>query len=187
MANDPRSAESVSLASLFLAFLQISLFGAGGGIVWAHRITVEQRSWLAEEEFTDILSLCQFMPGPNVVGIGVCVGAHLRGAPGAIASVGGFVLLPGVIGFSLGILLLQYAHVVPLTRVLGGVSAAAAGLLIAAGIRMFTPHRKRWWAWITAILAFAGVVLTKWPLLVVLFGVASLGIAGTAIARPKPQ
>ena len=187
MAIDRQPAEPISLASLFLAFLQVSLFGAGGDIVWAHRIAVEQQSWLAEEEFTDILSLCQFMPGPNVVGIAVCVGARLRGAAGAIAAVAGFVLLPGAIGFSLGMFLLQYTHLVLLQHILGGMSAAAAGLLIAAGIRMLTPHRKRWWAWVTASLAFAGVIVTKLPLLLVLFGVALLGIAGTAIARPRPQ
>jgi chromate transporter len=182
-----QSGEPASLGSLFLAFLKVALFGAGGGIVWAHRIAVEQRSWLAEEEFTDILSLCQFMPGPNVIGIAVCIGAHLRGVAGALAATAGFVLLPGTIGFSLGILCLQYAHFIILRHILAGVSAAAAGLLIAAGARMLTPHRKRWLAWITAALAFAGVVFTKLPLLLVLFGVASLGIGGTAIARPRPQ
>jgi len=181
------AAAPVTFASLFFAFLQVSLFGAGGGIVWAYRIAVEQRRWLAEEEFTDILSLCQFMPGPNVVGIAVCVGARLRGAAGAIAAVAGFVLVPGITGFCLGIFLLQYAHIVVLQHILGGVSAAASGLLIAAGIRMLKPHRNRWWAWVTAALAFAGVAFTKLPLLPVLFGVALLGIAGTMIARPRPQ
>src|ERR1700733_3957033 len=95
--------EPVSLASLFLPFLQVSLFGTGGGIVWAYRIAVERRSWLAEQDFTDILSLCQFMPGPNVVGIAVCVGAKLRGLSGAIAAVFGFIVIPWTVGFSLGV------------------------------------------------------------------------------------
>src|ERR1700684_3942078 len=136
MADARHSAEPVSLASLFLAFLQVSLFGAGGGIVWAHRISVEQRIWLAEEEFTDILSLCQFMPGPNVIGIAVCVGARLRGSAGAIAATSGFVLIPWTIGFSLGVLYLGYAHLTVLRDILAGVSAVAAGLLIATGIRI---------------------------------------------------
>ncbi|MGC1413489.1 MAG: chromate transporter [Acetobacteraceae bacterium] len=41
------------------------------------RITVEQGKWLSEEVFADMLSLCRFMPGPNVVGIAVCAGAKL--------------------------------------------------------------------------------------------------------------
>ena len=77
----------VPLATLFTAFLIVSLCGFGGGIVWARRITVEQQQWINEEEFADIVSLCQFMPGPNIVGIAVCVGAKLRGVSGAFAAV----------------------------------------------------------------------------------------------------
>ena len=70
----------VPIAALFIAFLTVSLCGFGGGLVWAHRIAVEQRRWTSEQEFADIVSLCQFMPGPNLVGIAVCVGAKLRAA-----------------------------------------------------------------------------------------------------------
>jgi hypothetical protein len=87
------------LGGLFIAFLKVSLCGFGGGIVWAHRIAVEQRRWISEEEFADVLSLCQFMPGPNVVGVAVCVGARLRGLAGAMAAVAGFLLIPWIIGF----------------------------------------------------------------------------------------
>jgi len=69
-------APAVSLEALFIAFLKVALGGFGSGVVWARRIAVEQRQWISEEEFADILSLCQFMPGPNVIGIAVCVGAR---------------------------------------------------------------------------------------------------------------
>ena len=72
--------QAVSLASLFTAFLAVSLcgIGGGGGVVWARRVAVEKRRWLTDSEFADIVSLCQFMPGPNIVGIAVCVGAKMR-------------------------------------------------------------------------------------------------------------
>src|SRR6202022_4740894 len=107
-ANEGNSDERISLGALFIEFLKVSLFGFGGGLVVAHRIAVEQRRWISEQEFADILSLCQFMPGPNIVGIGVCVGAKLRGSVGAIAAASGFVLIPWTIGFSLGVLFLQH-------------------------------------------------------------------------------
>jgi chromate transporter len=78
MADERKSAEHIALAALFIAFLKVSLCSFGGGLVWPRRIAVEQRRWIKEEEFADILSLCQFMPGPNVVGLAVCVGAKLR-------------------------------------------------------------------------------------------------------------
>jgi chromate transporter len=79
MQDERKSVEHVALAALFVAFLRVSLCGFGGGLVWARLIAVEQRRWINEAEFADILSLCQFMPGPNVVGVAVCVGAKLRG------------------------------------------------------------------------------------------------------------
>src|ERR1700722_9992393 len=120
MTDGWKSEERVTLGALFTEFLKVSLCGLGGGLAWAHRSAVEQRRWISEEEFADILSLCQFMPGPNVVGIAVCVGAKRRGSAGAIAATAGFVVIPWTIGFSLGVLLLQYAHVAALQNILGG-------------------------------------------------------------------
>ena len=80
--------QTVPLAALFTAFLAVCLYGVGGGggIVWARRVAVEKRRWLSDNEFADIVSLCQFMPGPNIVGIAVCVGARMRGTIGTIAT-----------------------------------------------------------------------------------------------------
>jgi chromate transporter len=187
MPTEEKPQEHVSLGALFVAFLTVSLCGVGGGIVWARRIAVEQRRWISEEEFTDILSLCQFMPGPNVVGIAVCVGANRRGTIGAIAAASGFVMIPWTIGLSIGLWLLQYAHLAVIRNILGGISAAAAGLLIATGIRMFRPHRVRPAALIIAALAFGGMVFTNVPFLVILFGLAASGIAISGIEEARTR
>jgi chromate transporter len=187
MTDEQQCAEHASLGALFTAFLKVSLLSFGSGLVWARRIVVDQRRWANEEEFTDILSLCQFMPGPNVVGIAVCVGAKLRGSIGTISAVSGFVLIPCVIGFSFGRLYLHYTHLAVFRNVLGGVSAAAAGLLIATGIRLLMPHRSRPLSWLIAALALGGMGFTKLPLLVVLFGVALLSIAATSIETTRTQ
>src|SRR5436305_4814019 len=99
-AQEQKVEQSVSLAALFTAFLIVSLcgIGGGGGIVWARRIAVEKRRWISDAEFADIVSLCQFMPGPNIVGIAVCVGANMRGAIGTIAALCGFLVIPWVVG-----------------------------------------------------------------------------------------
>src|SRR5882724_1989182 len=101
--------QQVTLSALFLGFLKVSLCGFGGGLVWARRVVVEQRQWMDEQEFAETLTLCQFMPGPNIVGITVCVGSKLRGTTGAITAVSGFILIPWTIGLTLGGLYLQYA------------------------------------------------------------------------------
>src|SRR6516162_5469435 len=65
----------VALDALFLAFLKVSLCGCGGGLFWARRVVVEQRQWMDDQEFAETLTLCQLMPGPNIVGVAVCSGA----------------------------------------------------------------------------------------------------------------
>ena len=175
----------VSLPALFGEFLRASLCGLGGGPVWVRNAVVDRRGWVNDAEFADILSLCQFMPGPNVVGISICVGEKLRGGAGALAALGGFLVIPWAIGFAIGVLLLEYAHLPLLRNVLGGVSATAAGLLIATGIRLLLPHRRRPAAVLFATLAFGLMAFAKLPLLVVLFTLAPLSIAAAAIGGAR--
>ena len=150
---------------------------------WARRIAVEQRSWLSDAEFLDIVSLCQFLPGPNIIGIAVCTGTKLRGAPGALAAIAGFLVLPWSVGLALGSLCLRYAQAPLLRHVLGGVSAAAAGLLIATGLRLLLPHRRRPLVIGLAVLALALMSFSRLPLPIVLLALLPLSIALSTARR----
>jgi chromate transporter len=182
-----RFEQRVTLGALFAGFLKVSLCGFGGGLVWARRIVVERQHWMDDQEFAETLTLCQFMPGPNIVGITTCVGSKLRGPVGAVAAVAGFILIPWIIGLSLGGLYLRFAHLAVLQSILGGVSAAAAGLMIGTGMRLLLPHRSRRTALLFAGLAFIGMAFTKLSLLIVLLGLAplSIAVAGVASARAR--
>jgi len=179
--------ERITLAALFVGFLKVSLLGFGGGLVWARRIVVDQKRWVDDQEFAEILTLCQFMPGPNIVGITICVGSRLRGPVGAIAAVAGFILIPWTVGLAFGSLCLHYAHLPILQNILGGLSSAAAGLMIATGIRLLIPHRRCQTALLFAALAFTGMVVAKLPLLVVLLGLAPVSIAVASITSPRAR
>ena len=181
-----RSGERVGLGALFLGFLTVSLCGFGGPIVWARRIIVDRRRWLDEAEFADILSFCQFMPGPNVVSIAVCVGARFRGGVGALAALAGFILLPCGIGFALGALWLEHADVALLQNVLRGISAAAAGLIVATGLRLLLPYRRRPVALVFAALGFLGLAVFRLPLLVIVLLLVPLSIAAARPAKAAP-
>ena len=186
-AQEQNIEQPVSLAALFTAFLIVSVcgIGGGGGVVWARRIAVEKHRWLTDSEFADIVSLCQFMPGPNIVGIAVCVGAKMRGTIGTIAAVSGFLVIPWAIGFSVGLLFLEYAHLPILRNILGGIAATSAGLLIATGIRLLLPHRRRPAALLFAGLAFGLITFAKLPLLAVLFVLVPLSIAVAGIEKAR--
>jgi chromate transporter len=181
--------EQVHPGALFTAFLTISLCGVGGGsgIIWARRITVETRRWVTDGEFADIISLCQFMPGPNIIGIAVCVGAKMRGAIGAIAAICGFLVIPWTVGLALGLLYLQYANLIAVRNILGGIATSAAGLLIATGARLLKPHHHRPAALLFAALAFTLITVGKLPLFVVLFSVVPISILVAGIENGRAQ
>jgi len=181
------SGEHVRLGALFTGFLKVSLCSFGGGLVWARRLVVEQQRWMDEQEFAETLTLCEFLPGPNIVGLAVCVGSKLRGSLGVIAAISGFILVPWMVGFSLGALYLQHAHIDVLQNILGGLSAAAAGLLIATGLKLLLPHRGRPVALLFAALAFVGMGFTRLPLPIVLLGLAPLSIAIAGIASIRAR
>ena len=181
------SGDRVPLSDLFIGFLKVSLSGFGGGLVWARRAVVEQQQWMDEQEFAEILTLCQLMPGPNIVGITVCVGAKLRGAIGAISAVAGFILVPWAVGLTIGGIVLRNAEIAMLQNILSGLSASAAGLLIGTGLRLLTPHRSRRTALLFAGLAFARMAFTRLPLPIVLLALApiSIAVAGLESARAR--
>jgi len=178
-----RPSPRITLPALFVTFLTVSMYGFGGPIVWARRIIVDQRGWLSDADFADILSFCQFLPGPNVVSISVCLGAKFRGPAGALAALAGFILVPWTVGFTLGAVLLSYAQTALLQGFLRGVAAAAGGLILGTGVRLLLPHRRRPVALGFAALAFAGLAAAKLPLLIVVLGLVPLSIV---MAGPAP-
>lgn len=181
IAENPQVPARVPLTALAAAFLAVSLFGFGGGIVWARRIAVERRGWLDEHEFLDIVSLTQFLPGPNIIGIAVCIGTKLRGGAGALAALAGFLVIPWSAGLAIGIVCLEYAHTPLLRNILGGISAAAAGLIVGTGVRLLSPHRHRPAAVIFAALALAMLALAKLPLIAILVILVPASIAVAAL------
>jgi len=154
------------LAELFISFVIVSVSGFGGALPWARRMIVEQKHWMTTEEFNEAFALAQFLPGPNVVNFSVVFGSRFGGAAGAAVALAGLMGPPLVIVTVLAMLYAQFGELEILGRILSGVTAAAAGLLIAVVGKMAVPlFTKRWnWAPAIAILAFAGVAIMRWPL-----------------------
>jgi chromate transporter len=50
---------NISKAELFFGFLKIGLLGFGGVAPWARHIIVEERRWLSDREFAEILCIFQ--------------------------------------------------------------------------------------------------------------------------------
>ena len=167
---------SLSTSALFLGFLKIGLSGFGGVMPFARRMIVDQRCWLNEAEFLDVLTLSQFLPGPNIVNVSVIIGRRFQGAAGAIAACGGLMLMPLVIVLSLATLYAQYAQVDAVRGACSGVSASASGLIVATALKLARPIRESAWQVGICVAVFAGIALLRIPLVWMLAVLCPLSI-----------
>jgi chromate transporter len=90
-------------------FLKLGLTSFGGPIAhlgYFRREFVEQRRWLDDETFTDLVGLCQFLPGPASSQAGFSIGLLRAGWLGGLAAWCGFTL-PSIL------LMLAFAVIAP--------------------------------------------------------------------------
>ena len=97
---------------------------------------------MTAEEFNDAYALCQFLPGPNVVNLSVVFGRTIRGTIGAAVALVGLLGPPFLIVTLIGLLYAHYGEIAALQRMLIGVAAAAAGLVMGTGAKMALPLLK---------------------------------------------
>ncbi len=186
---DTHAAQCVphSPGELFYAFMKLGLQGFGGVLPVARHTLVDSYRWLTMNEFTDIVSRCQALPGPNIVNVSICIGARHFGARGAMAACSGILAVPFVVVLMLGVLYSGYAQVPAVAAALRGVSAVAAGLIIATALRMAASPRLRSWRAVFGIAAFGAVSMLRLPLALVLAIAVPLSIAAAWFGRkPAP-
>ncbi len=87
--------QQTKLSELFLSFTKIGLLTFGGGYVMVpliQREVIERRGWIKNEEFIQLLSIAQSIPGPIALNSSAFVGYKTRGYIGAMCSILGVVL-----------------------------------------------------------------------------------------------
>lgn len=90
---------------MLAVFLKLGLTSFGGPIAhlgYFRREFVERRRWLDDDAYTDLVALCQFLPGPASSQVGFSIGVMRAGWLGGLAAWCGFTL-PSVfllIGFA---------------------------------------------------------------------------------------
>ena len=175
-----------SLAEIFFAFARVSLVSFGGVLPWARRMLVVEKRWMTPEEFNDLLALCQFLPGPNIVNVCAVWGSRVRGFPGVLACLFGLLGPSVALMIGAGTLYRAYGALPELQGVLTGLAAAAAGLIMSTAGQMAEPLlRKRLGpAHAVAVAGFIAVGILRLNLPLVVLVLVPLSIA---FAWRRPQ
>jgi len=148
----------------------------GGAAVAARHMLVERRRWLTAAEFTDLLALCQFLPGGNVLNVSVAVGLRFAGPLGSVAALLGVMGPPVVFVLLMGVVYERYRDL-PLVRgMFAGLAAAAAGLIVATTISIAKPLRDKPVGIGVALVSFAAIAWLRLPLTEVMLVMAPLSV-----------
>jgi chromate transporter len=119
-----------------VAFGRVSATAFGGGQMPAIRREVVKRAqWLDDDEYLEILSLAQLLPGSNPTSVAVLVGARVRGAAGATVALLAAVLPGFIILMAIGVLALD-SHAGWVQGALRACAAVAVGLTLANAIEL---------------------------------------------------
>lgn len=109
-APQTRAVQSGPASEVFTAFLKLGLTSFGGPIAhlgYFRREFVEQRGWISDSRYAQLLALCQFLPGPASSQLGFSLGLLRAGWAGALAAFVAFTLPSAVLLFLFAALLPQ--------------------------------------------------------------------------------
>ena len=185
----PPRPRPASPADLFVSFTVLALQGFGGVLPVVQRELVERKRWLSHEEFIEDWAVAQIMPGPNVVNLALMLGARWFGLRGALAAMGGLLVLPLVLVLLLAAVHAQVKDAPAVQGALRGMAAVSAGLIAAAGLKLSAALAKNPVPLPCCVGIAAGAfVLLAWVRLPLVWVLPGLGLAGCVLAwrRIKP-
>jgi chromate transporter len=152
-----------SLTGLFWAFTWLALQGFGGVLAVVQRELVERKRWLTPEQFMEDWAVAQVLPGPNVVNLSMMIGDRYFGVRGALVALTGMLAFPVLIIIALAVLFAGVSDLAQVQGTLRGMSAVAAGLIAATGLKLLPSLKKN-------VLP----AHIQWPLIAITFVVFAL-------------
>ncbi|MBR8082627.1 chromate efflux transporter [Burkholderia vietnamiensis] len=187
----PQQARMSAAGQVLAVFLKLGVSSFGGPIAhigYFRREFVERRRWLDDETFTDLVGLCQFLPGPASSQVGFSIGLLRAGWLGGIAAWCGFTL-PSAF------LLLAFAAIAPdlggpigegLIHGLKLVAVAVVGQAVWDMARRLCPDHRRAAIALGAV-ATLSILSTIYAQLIVIALGALLGFIFCKSSTPAPS
>ncbi|MCB1956824.1 MAG: chromate efflux transporter [Rhodocyclaceae bacterium] len=177
-----------SAREVFLVFLRLGLTSFGGPIAhlaYFREEFVVRRQWLPEHSYMELVSLCQFLPGPASSQVGMAVGLWRAGMGGAVAAWAGFTLPSALALVLLAQAITHELAVVPpgLLQGLKVVAVAVVAQAVWGMARRFCPDAPR----LTLMVAAACLSLLAPALAGQYIALVAAGLVGARYLKPGPD
>jgi len=179
------------IAELVAYFLRLGLLGFGGPVALVgqmERELVTERKWLGKEQMREAIAVCQSLPGPLAIQVGIYA-AYLRGGFwGAWAGGWAFILPNFVIVAALGALYVHFGELRPVTAIFYGVSPAVIALILHSCYRLAKLRMEDALQWAIALVCLVITVILQAEVALLFIGAGLVGIAryGSIFRRPPP-
>jgi chromate transporter len=178
---------SITFTDLLRAFTRIGLLsfgGPAGQIALMHRELVDERKWIAEEDFLHALNFCHLLPGPEAQQLATWIGWRLHGWRGGLAAGLLFVIPGGLIILALSVLYAIAANLDWVEALFLGVKAAVLAIVVQALLRIAGRALDTGLKRALAMAAFVGLFLFDLPFPLIVLG---SGVIGMAVAAKRPD
>ena len=160
-------------------FLRLGLLGFGGPVALVgqmERDLVTERGWLTKEQMREAIAVCQSLPGPLAIQVGIYI-SYLRGGFwGAWAAGWAFIFPNFVIVAALGALYVHFGGLQPVTGIFYGVSPAVIALILHSCYRLAKLGMEDWLQWMLAAVCFGVTVLLQAEVALLFIGAGVVGI-----------
>jgi chromate transporter len=152
------------VAELVAYFLRLGALGFGGPVALVgqmERELVAGRQWLGKDEMRQVVAICQTMPGPLAIQVGIYI-AYLRGGMlGAVAGGVAFILPNFLIVAALAAVYVALGGLPWMTAVFYGVSPAVIALILHSTWRLTKLGMEDRVQWAIAAAAFGVTVILR--------------------------
>jgi chromate transporter len=156
-----QTTRQVPIRELVRYFLRLGLLGFGGPVALVgqmERELVGEKGWLTKEEMREGIAVCQSLPGPLAIQVGIWL-SYLRGGVGGAWAGGWAFILPNfVIVVVLGALYVHFGGLPWVTAIFYGVSPAVIALILHSCYRLTKLGMDDWLQWALAAAAFVVTV-----------------------------
>jgi chromate transporter len=173
------SRPTVSRRDLVVYYLRLGALGFGGPVALCgqmERELVEERKWLSRDEMRDGIAVCQSLPGPLAIQVGIFV-SYLRGGFwGAWAGGWAFILPNFFIVSALGALYVHFSGLPILTAIFYGVSPAVIAMILHSCYRLAKLGMEDWLQWAIAAACFLVTVAVQAEVAVLFVASGLIGV-----------
>src|SRR6059058_5561460 len=173
------SAQRVPIRELARYYLRLGLIGFGGPVALVgqmERELVGDRKWLTKEEMREGIAVCQSLPGPLAIQVGIWISYIRGGFWGAWAGGWAFILPNFVIVTVLGALYIHFGGLPWVTAIFYGVSPAVIALILHSCYRLARLGMEDWLEWALAAVAFAITVAVRAEVALVFIACGVVGV-----------